>query len=360
VQREPLDTSQQVILLGKLLFHDRNLSVKRNEACAFCHMPEAGFAGPVSELNRTSAAYPGSLRTRFNARIPQTHAYASFSPVLHYNAPQGDLVGGAFWDMRATGLRLNSPLAEQALWGAQSFAIRWPTDIQVTCDRPGPAPKADPLPVHLAPVDRGIAQDTFDKIAMAIAAYEGSSEVNSFSSKYDYVTAGKARFTPDENAGYQLFRSAASHCNECHRDGGPGEEPLFTDFTASNLGIPPNHAMPYYQENHADVYGYRANPPGAGFLDAGVGGFLQGPANPDREWTPMARSFIGKYKTATLRNVDKRPRPDFVKAYMHNGYLKSLKEVVHFYNTRDSLPRCQAGDPGEKMSCWPAPNIPTA
>ena len=25
-----------------------------------------------------------------------------------------------------------------------------------------------------------------------------------------------------------------------------------------------------------------------------------------------------------------RPRPDFVKAYMHNGYFKSLKEVVHF------------------------------
>jgi cytochrome c peroxidase len=43
---------------------------------------------------------------------------------------------------------------------------------------------------------------------------------------------------------------------------------------------------------------------------------------------------------------------------MHNGYLKSLKEVVHFYNTRDSLPRCKAGDPGEKVTCWPAPENP--
>jgi cytochrome c peroxidase len=41
----------------------------------------------------------------------------------------------------------------------------------------------------------------------------------------------------------------------------------------------------------------------------------------------------------TLRNVDMRPCPTFVKAHMHNGYLKSLKEVVHFYNTRDVLPR---------------------
>ena len=40
---------------------------------------------------------------------------------------------------------------------------------------------------------------------------------------------------------------------------------------------------------------------------------------------------------------------------MHNGYLKSLKEVVHFYNTRDSLPRCGANDPHEKSTCWPAP-----
>jgi hypothetical protein len=68
--------------------------------------------------------------------------------------------------------------------------------------------------------------------------------------------------------------------------------------------------------------------------------------------------FHRQIKTPTLRNVDKRPRPDFVKAYMHNGYLKSLKEVVHFYNTRDALPRCQAGDPGEKVSCWPAPEHP--
>jgi cytochrome c peroxidase len=391
VQHEPLDASQQVLLLGKLLFYDRQLSVGRNEACAFCHMPEAGFAGPVSELNRTTAAYPGSVRSRFNGRIPQTHGYASFSPVLHYSALQGDLVGGAFWDMRATGLRLNSPLAEQAqgppidpnemalidaacvvyrasgrpyrpmaehLWGAQAFAIRWPADIKETCDRPGPAPKADRLPVHLTPVDRGIAQATYDKIAEAIAAYEGSSEVNSFSSKYDYVMAGKAKFTADERAGYQLFRSGATHCNECHRDGGPGEEPLFTDFTASNLGLPPNHAMPFYKENQPDGFGHTANPSGASFLDAGVGGFLEGPGNPDREWTPRAKSFIGKHKTPTLRNVDKRPRPDFVKAYMHNGYLKSLKEVVHFYNTRDALPQCKAGDPGEKVSCWPAPEHP--
>jgi cytochrome c peroxidase len=354
-------------------------------------MPETGFSGPVSALNQTTVAYPGSIRTRFSGRRPQTHTYANFAPVLHYNALQGDFVGGNFWDMRATGLRLNSPLAEQAqdppldpneiglidpacmvyrmslrpyrsmaerLWGAQAFAVHWPANAKEVCDRPGPAPRVDSLPLHLRPVDRGIAQTTFDRIGEAIAAFESSQEADPFSAKYDYVMAGKAQFTSEEKAGYALFRSKATHCNECHRDGGPGEEPLFTDFTASNLGLPANPDLPFYKEDSPDKFGYTANPEGIKYLDPGVGGFLSSPLNPNREWAAMAKSFLGKYKTATLRNVDKRPNASFVKAYMHNGYLKSLKEVVHFYNTRDALPKCNSHDPGEKVTCWPAPENP--
>jgi cytochrome c peroxidase len=56
----------------------------------------------------------------------------------------------------------------------------------------------------------------------------------------------------------------------------------------------------------------------------------------------------------------KRPSPDFVKAYGHNGYFKSLKRIVHFYNTRDVLPRCAApvtDAEAEMMGCWPAPKM---
>jgi cytochrome c peroxidase len=110
----PDNQVQQVELLGKLMLYDKQLSVNRNEACAFCYTPETGFTGPVSELNRTTGSYPGSVRTRFSSRKPQSHAYAPLSPVLHYNPGQGDLVGGNFWDMRATGRRLGNPAAEQA------------------------------------------------------------------------------------------------------------------------------------------------------------------------------------------------------------------------------------------------------
>jgi cytochrome c peroxidase len=389
----PDNQIQQIELLGKLMLYDKNLSVYRNEACAFCHMPETGFTGPVSELNRSTAAYPGSVRTRFSDRKPQSHAYAPLSPVLHYNPGQGDLVGGNFWDMRATGRRLGNPAAEQAqglptnpvemglpdiacavyrasqqpyrvlfesVWGPQSFAIAWPGDVAEVCDRPGPAAAGDPVPIHLSRIDRGRAGTTFDQMAQSIAGYEASAEVTSFTSKFDAVRAQKAQFTPQEQQGYDLFRGKA-RCNECHRDGGPGEDPLFTDFTASNIGTPANPRLPYYEENRPDALGYAANPKGSSFVDGGVGTFLkQGhllsqPSAVDQRWLKLAPDNQGRMQVPTLRNVDKRPSPAFVKAYGHNGYFTSLKEIVHFYNTRDVLPRCKSGVAGEGTTCWPAP-----
>jgi cytochrome c peroxidase len=389
----PENQVQQIELLGKAMLYDKELSVNRNEACNFCHMPETGFTGPVSELNRTTGSYPGSVRTRYSERKPQTHSYAPLSPVLHYNPGQDDLVGGNFWDMRATGRRLGNPAAEQAegpptnpvemglpdiacavyrasqrpyrdlfqnIWGAQAFAIAWPNDVEQVCSRPGPPPANDPKPVHLSNADRGRAATTFDQRAQSIAGYEASAEVTPFTSKFDAVMAGKAQFTPDEQAGYALFRGKAN-CNTCHRDGGPGEDPLFTDFTASNIGTPANPSLPFYVEDKPDAFNYTANPAGRSFIDGGVGSFLvkghplSEPSVPDARWIPLAPKTNGRFQVPTLRNVDKRPYPAFVKAYGHNGYFKSLKEIVHFYNTRDVLPRCQADDPGEGTTCWPAP-----
>ena len=392
--RAPPDNQvQQIELLGKLMLYDKNLSVHRNEACAFCHMPETGFTGPVSELNRTTGSYPGSVRTRFSNRKPQSHAYAPLSPVLHYNPGQGDLVGGNFWDMRATGRRLGNPAAEQAqgpptnpvemglpdiacavyrasrrpyrplfesVWGPQAFATVWPGDVEEVCNRPGPPPAGDPLPVHLSRVDRGQVSATFDQMAQSIAGYEASAEVTPFTSKFDAVLAKKARFTTQEQQGYDLFRGNA-RCNECHRDGGPGEDPLFTDFTASNIGTPANPRLPYYEENRPDVFGYVANPQGSQYVDEGVGSFLtkrqllSHPSEVDQRWLKLAPDFQARVQVPTLRNVDKRPYPAFVKAYGHNGYFTSLREIVHFYNTRDVLPRCKPHDPGEGTTCWPAP-----
>jgi cytochrome c peroxidase len=397
IDQTALDRQGQVRTLGKLLLFDKHLSVNQDEACSFCHTPETGFTGPISSLNRTTVSYPGSVRTRFSNRKPQSYMYAPFAPVLHYNALQGDFVGGNFWDMRASGYRLQSPSAEQAqgpptnpvemglpdsaclayrlsqapyrklfetVWGADSFNIHWPPDAEKVCSTPAPPPANDQYPLHLSVPDRAKSDHVYDGFGLAISAYEFSPEVSPFSSKYDNVQAGSEQFTPQEKSGYELFRGKAQ-CNQCHRDGGPGEEPLFTDFTASNLGVPRNPGLQFYYESAADGQGYSPNPEGAAYLDSGVGFFLRklkslsGQLDPDSEWVKLAPKFDGKIQVPTLRNVDMRPTPDFVKAYMHNGYFKSLKEVVHFYNTRDVLPRCTPGDPGERVTCWPAPEDST-
>src|ERR1700730_4483601 len=351
--KPPDNQGQQVELLGKLILYDKQLSVNRNEACNFCHMPQTGFTGPVSELNRTTGSYPGSVRTRFSDRKPQSHSYAALSPVLHFNPARGDLVGGNFWDMRATGRRLGNPAAEQAqgpfinpvemalpdptcavyrasqrpyralferVWGPQAFAIAWPDDVEQTCNRPGPPAASDPLPVHLSAIDRGRAMGTYDQIAQSIAGYEASAEVISFTAKFDAVLEKKAQFTKQEQEGYDLFRGRA-RCNNCHRDGGPGEDPLFTDFTASNIGTPAYRQLPFYAQNRPDALGYSANPAGAAFVDLGVGGFLWGghplsePSAKDPRWVEHAAEYDARIQVPTLRNVDKRPDPGFVKAY---------------------------------------------
>jgi cytochrome c peroxidase len=389
----PNNQVQQIELLGKSMLYDKELSVNRNQACAFCHMPETGFTGPVSELNRTTGSYPGSVRTRFSNRKPQSHAYAPLSPVLHYNPGQDDLVGGNFWDMRATGRRLGNPAAEQAegpptnpvemglpdsacavyrasrrpyrglfeqVWGRGAFSIQWPDEVEQICNQPGPPPADDLMPIHLSDVDRSRAAATFDQMALSIASYEASAEVTSLTSKFDAVLAGKTQLTPQEQTGYALFRGKAQ-CNNCHRDGGPGEDPLFTDFTAANIGTPKNPELPYYVEQRPDALRYVANPAGLSYVDPGVAGFLRSyqllshPSEVDARWIPLTAHNQGRFQVPTLRNVDKRPYPGFVKAYTHNGYFKDLKSIVHYYNTRDVLPRCKPNDRGEGTTCWPAP-----
>jgi cytochrome c peroxidase len=310
---------------------------------------------------------PPAPNVRLSARKPQSYGYAAFAPILHYNATPGDFYGGNFWDMRATGVRLSNPAAEQAqgppvnpvemanpdsacfvwkvskgqyrslvetIWGAQSFAINWPADIATVCPMPGPAPANDPYPVHLTEIDRGLSNSTFDHITLSIASYEASADISPFSSKFDAWLAGNAELTTEEQSGYELF-NGKGHCNQCHLSGtavnggvpqAADVAPLFTDFTSNNIGLPRNLALPYYCESKPDQYGYIANSQGFAYTDLGFGATLSGPNNPNPlQWRQLAPLFNGKFQTPTVRNVDKRPRPDFIKAYMHQRLLKELE-----------------------------------
>jgi cytochrome c peroxidase len=407
-----------VQILGKLENYDENLSVFKNTACASCHMPYAGFTGPIPSLNNTTVAYPGSFHFRWGKRKPQSYDYSPLYPVLQYNQTQANFYGGNFWDLRATGYKIQSPDSEQAqgppldplemgnpdfgcivfklsraayrplfesIWGKQSFDIRFPPDTERVCSTPAGAFGNNPTPLRLSPRDRGIASATYDAFAHSITGFENGPEVSPMSSKFDAFLAGQATLSSDEMAGYNLFRGKGN-CNSCHLDGrstAPSTQkapngvdtgaaadlaPLFTDTTSANLGLPKNPAIPFYYENKPDAFGFTPNSAGFGFTDLGVGLFLRGLSgvNPNSDWTQFAPKFDGFMQVATARDVGLRPAsPNFVKAYMHNGYLKSLKEVVHFYNTRDrkdyahpaAIGQCPPGTV-EKVNCWPLPEVP--
>ncbi|MEJ2350492.1 MAG: cytochrome c peroxidase, partial [Anaerolineales bacterium] len=322
--------------LGRSIFFDTNLSINRNQACAACHAPEAGWTGPDPAINTAGAVYEGSIPGRFGNRKPPSSAYATLSPIL-YMDKKGTWVGGNFWDGRATGEKLGNPAADQAqgpflnpkeqglpdsacvvyrvctasypvsfedVWGAGSCDIAWPANTDNVC-------RKEEKQVKLSESDRVKSDMAYDNIALSIAAYEDSPEVNAFTSKYDYSLMGLAKLTKEEQLGYALFQGKGK-CKLCHISS--GKDPLFTDFTYDNLGVPKNPENPVYDYD-------------PGFIDLGLGGFLA----TRTDYAQFAEENFGKQKVPTLRNVDLRPSEDFVKDYSHNGYFKSLEGIVHFY-----------------------------
>jgi cytochrome c peroxidase len=315
--------------LGKKLFFDQNLSSPPGQSCASCHAQPVGYTGPNPLVNQATAVYPGAIHTRFGNRKPPSAAYGGASPVLHFDRAESVWIGGMFWDGRATGQRLADPLAEQSQGPFLSPVEQNVADAKALCTLVKGADYAALFQQvwgsDALDCEQG-ATGAFERIARSLSAYEKSAEVNPFSSKYDFFLQGKAQLTPEEGRGLALFVGKGK-CAGCHTSspGPQGELPLFTDFTYDNLGVPRNPANPFYGMPR------EINPEGADWVDLGLGGYLKTAGHPREVYEPE----LGKVKVPTLRNVDQRPHPGFTKAYMHNGYFKTLEEVVHFYNTRD-------------------------
>jgi cytochrome c peroxidase len=331
--------------LGKSIYFDK-ISAPDRQACADCHAPESGFTGPSSMINAHGAVVSGAIPTRFGNRKPPSAAYATTAPLFQWDPVEGLFFGGNFWDGRATGAKLGNPAADQALGPFLNPVEMNNTDKRSVLQQIATSRYARlwfevwGSPIRLN--DAAAVERDYDRIGLAIAAFEASNEVNAFTSKFDYVEQGKARFTQQEAWGKELFEGKAN-CAACHM------APFFTDYTYDNIGTPKNPANPFYAMDQIIIGGQPVNPQGASWVDPGLGGFLAtlpesffGALGLDK-LSAMAEN-LGKQKVPTLRNVDKRPYPAFQKAFMHNGSLKSLKEVVHFYNTRDTQP-------------WPLPEV---
>jgi len=333
--------------LGKRLFFDISLSDPAGQACSTCHGQVAGWSGPDSEFNDGGSVYEGAMKGRFGNRRPPTASYAGDSPVLHIDE-DGTFEGGMFWDGRATGEELGDPLAEQAMGPFLNPLEQNNADEKSVVMIVRDSSYANLFKKVWGPESLDAEKDIhgiYVKIARSIAAFERSAEVNPFNSKFDDFwfnakTKGldvaeidesnwkkyrKLGLEEEELKGLMLFNTTGL-CSECHvLTSENGKPPVFTDFTYDNLGVPKNPDNPFYS------MGKKWNPDGKKWIDKGLGGYLEG----TEKYKKYAAENYGKQKVPTLRNVDLRSSEGFVKAFMHNGFFKTLKEVVNFYNTRD-------------------------
>ncbi len=390
--RAESSTMREILLksLGGALYSDQDLSLWKNQSCKSCHHPRAGFADPDNADNpKEMPVSDGSDTALFGGRNAPTASYAGFSPKLHWNAEDGLFIGGLFWDGRASGLSstvtgglgdgpTGDPLADQAkgpFLNPVEMALADELDVVEVVRSSSYAWLFQVVfPGVLYNDDKvGVA---YDNIAESIAAFERSSAVNRFNSRFDgfvreqggdvgsfgveidpstgfrkYVgppegfksvffsheeADGLALFNADSEvqAGIGTGENVGGACYRCHiterhdpkiygrnatvdpnplRDDGT-YPPILTDFSYDNLGIPKS-ANPLIAGNPVD-YGL-----GAAFrlseLDA---------LNPAGDNEANER---GKFKTPSLRNVAATA------PYGHNGLFHDLKSIVHFYNVRD-------------------------
>jgi cytochrome c peroxidase len=288
------------------------------------------------------------------------------------------------------------PLFE-LIWG-DSFNITWPGNIAEVCGTPNGAFGSNTQPVTLSADDRTKANNIYDHWGQSLSFLERSKDISPFNSKFDFFLDGDYTLTADEMAGFQLF-NGKGNCNSCHLDGRstllkPGQtdtgttaslQPLFTCHGFQNLGLPLNPRIALFYESTPDIFGFTPNPDGFRYRDLLLGNFLRsGPQSfPDPnqpEWLPTAPQEDGRAQTMTARDValvppqcptteagqvdaNGKPIPYFQKEFFHNGYAKSLKQLVHFYNTRDVFPfpgvtsgHCPPGTT-EKVNCWPQAEV---
>jgi len=247
----PKDTplTEARVRLGRRLFFDPILSVDNTIACASCHQPAHGFAGP-------DARAQGIRGQRTTRRAPTL-----------FNRAYGT---SFFWDGRA------DTLEDQALRPIEDAAEMGSTVAGVLDRLRGNARYKEQFeaafPDGITSANLGRALASFERVLL-----RGDSRVDRFRRKRE-TTA----LTASERHGLWLYESKG-RCWRCHS----GDN--FTDESFHNTGV-------------------------------------SWSKDPGRFAVTKKAADRGKFKTPTLRGVS------LTGPYMHDGSLRSLTEVVEFYN----------------------------
>jgi len=187
--------------LGKKLFYDGRLSKDGNFPCASCHQQFAAFA-----------TFDHPLSHGFNNQFTMRNAPGLFNMAW---------LTEMHWDGGINHIEVQ-PLAP----------ITAPNEMAEDINNVIGKLQQDAEYRRMFKSAFGDENITSQRMLLALTQFVAS--MVSANSKYDKVKRGEAAFTTEEQNGYEIFKSK---CAGCHA------EPLFTDNSYRNTGIPVDPAL---------------------------------------------------------------------------------------------------------------------
>ncbi len=278
------------IALGDKLFHDKRFSVDGTVSCAKCHDDKQAFTDglPVS-VGHHALTGTRNAPTVLNAAFNQSQ----------------------FWDGREPDLegQAKQPLINPVEHGLANYE----PILEITRTDP------DYLAAFQSVFGVSDKKITIDHVAKAIASFERTLVAGNSPFDRYYFNGQADAMTEAQVRGFQLF-VGQGRCVSCHTI--EQDHALFTDSRFHNIGVGIN-------QNQQDVPRLAH-----AFLEAkNQGGNVDNMVLTDKKSSELGRfavtnelSQIGAFKTPTLRNIE------LTAPYMHDGSLKTLKEVMIHYN----------------------------
>lgn len=260
--------------LGKRLFFDSRLSGDATISCATCHQPDNGF----SSKQALSPGNPGNEHFRNAPTLINT---AHKKVWMH----DGRL-----------GTNLNDVTREMI---TEDYLMNM--DMRIMQERL----KQDPKYLEMFEA-AGYGEPSNGKVRKAIPEYLKT--LTSNAAPFD-----EGKMSQAAQRGLELFKGKAN-CIACHNG------PLFSDGDSHNTGVPENLDVFLKPKHHQAFLAY------AMFL--GIENYMGIKRDPGThiQTHKTDGSDMGKFMTPTLRELK------YTAPYMHNGMLKTLAEVVAFYN----------------------------
>ena len=287
--------TKEKIALGRKLFMDRRFSQNNTISCAMCHVPEQGFTvneiatavgieGRTSRRNAPTLLNVGYFKTLFHDGREYTLENQVIGPMLAFNEMGNPSIG---------------------------YVIE---KIHKLPDYKGMFEKVFGAPANL------------ERFSQAIAAYERT--LVSGNSKFDewYYGKNEKALNESEINGFKVFMGKG-RCVSCHSV--TEKSAIFTDQSFHNTGIGWARNNRVINNTHENKMFPVTLAPGvvvqveqdhfdkASEVPQNDVGRFEVTDNPKDSWA---------YKTPSIRNVA------LTAPYMHDGSLRTLDEVVEFYN----------------------------